>query len=195
MIFLIASRCKELVAQALSAREHSVNREEIIVIELMRNKILMSILLVMLGAGVSTVNAAEMLTLISIPNDMSNSNAIGALKYAAIKRKWSIDDVENDSLRISLDHRGNQALLVFSIFEGNIVYIDSTMSRVRHPRRGRPSVYEWENTPAPTNWIKKLKSDTQALFYIRKKKEIVDSQLATNKKLSFEETEKRLMGL
>lgn len=135
-------------------------------------------------------SAAETLLFIEIPKYVSAGEAITDIRHAAVNRKWTIIDAKSDKLKISLDHRGYQAVLEFFVSKGNIGYIDSskyyTISK------------NWVNEPVPDNWIDNLKKDTNNYFhrrFLNKNKNSNAQQKDCVTTATLENVEKRLKGL
>lgn len=140
--------------------------------------------------NISAAHASENIFFSSIPSYVTTDEAITAVTQAALKRRWTTHELENNKLRIELDHRGYKAVLNFSFSEKEIHYSDSTTYfNDIFVDEDEDSKGEWEASPAPGNWVKNLKNDVNGYFAISKRNRSVKESF------SHENAEKKLESL
>lgn len=139
--------------------------------------------------NISAAHASENIFFSSIPSYVTTDEAITAVTQAALKRRWTTHEFENNELRIELEHRGYKAVLKFSFSEKEIHYSDSTTYfNDIFVDEDEDSEGVWEASPAPGNWVKNLKNDVNSYFAISKRNRSV-------KEFSHEDAVKKLENL
>lgn len=139
-------------------------------------KILMFILLIF---NVGIAHANEEIFFSIIPSYAITEDAINAVSAAALKRKWTVDGIQNSKLRIKLDHRGYKAVLDFSFSDNEIFYTDLTTYLDKRASDDDPFGDQvddiYVDKPAPDRWIQNLKNDVNEHFnnsvYARSRKD------------------------
>ena len=147
-------------------------------------KILITLLFIL---NVSVAHAEENIFFSQIPAYISADQAVAAVKAAALKKRWTVYGMEDNKLRIDLDHRGYKAILKFSFSARNIHYSDHTTSyneSFDEDPFGEPQG-KWEKTPAPARWIANLKNEVNIYF----------NSVPAKESLSSEDVEKKLETL
>jgi len=115
--------------------------------------------------NISAAHANEDLFFSSIPSSLTTDDAVAAVNQAALNRRWTTHGLENDKLRIELDHRGYKAVLIFSFSEKEIHYSDyTTYFNDIFVDEDEDSEGEWEASSAPENWIRNLQNDANSYF-------------------------------
>lgn len=111
--------------------------------------------------NVSAAYADESIFFSKIPLYVTTDQAIDSVKAAALKRRWTVDGIGDNELRIKLDHRGYKARLNFYFTENEIRYIDSTTGYSENVGEDPFGDEQggWEVSPAPARWITNLKND------------------------------------
>lgn len=140
--------------------------------------------------NISAAHAEENIFFSQIPEYISTDQAIDAVKAAALRKRWSVHEMEDNKLPITLDHRGYKAVFKFSFSARNIHYSDHTTyynAGFEEDSFGDEQG-KWEKTPAPANWVANLKRETSAYFNRLPAKELsssedVEKKLETLKKL------------
>ena len=126
----------------------------------------MKILIILLTIlNISAVYANENILFMTIPSNATVDDAIGSINAAAIKRGWTVHEIEDNKIRIELDHHRYKAVLEFYFSEDEIHYSDFTT------RENPAGVVETE--PAPTSWINNLKHDVSIFLALNRKCEPV----------------------
>lgn len=122
------------------------------------------IIILLFILNVCVASAAENIYFAKIPPNINTADAISAVSKAALKRKWTVHNFENNILRVELNHRDYKALLNFTFPDGDIMYSDSTT----YFNNGKDDFYEegWVVRPVPKNWLFNLQSDVAAFFAV-----------------------------
>lgn len=108
------------------------------------------------------MHAKESTYFMLIPSTVTINDAVSSVKAAAIKREWAVHAIENNKLRIELNHRGYRGVLEFSFTENEIHYSDLTTYYNR-------SKSEWELSPAPDSWIQNLRNDVTGYLQLNRR--------------------------
>lgn len=131
------------------------------------------VLLFILNINAAYANENEAIYFMGIPSYITATQAVTAVSKAALNRKWTVSNFENNILRIELNHRSYKAVLKFSFSDNVIRYSDSTTYTYDDDDG---SEEEWIPKPAPSNWIRNLKKDVNmhfarntSIIYIREK--------------------------
>lgn len=152
---------------------------------------LIALLVFVIGAA----HASEDSLFVTIPANTTVEQALNAVKYVALKRRWMIYDTGNNTLRIELMHRGYNAVLNLSIAGDEIHYSDSTtyLKTDDDEETYGPSEDTWELAQVPKHWLRNLQNDTNIYFYlgikqivpvsVRSSSENIESKLETLKSL------------
>ena len=119
------------------------------------------LLLFMLNIG--TACADDEIFFLAIPSHITNEQVLSSLRAAAYKREWSVTNLENNKLRINLDHRGYRAALDFFIINKGIYYSDSTT--YYEDNEDDPFAEgEWVASTVPDRWVRYLQNDVNVLL-------------------------------
>jgi len=116
-------------------------------------------------------NAAELFdgesptNFLRVPQGVSDNEALQAVAKAAMGRKWSLIDANNEFVTINLKHHGYDATLKFFVTDDQLVYLDSTVQKLSrkhehteiHPDRDDAI----EQVKAPKRWVSYLVRDTR----------------------------------
>lgn len=117
--------------------------------------------------SVNAAHADEKIFFSQIPANISTEQAIGAVKAAALRKRWSVQEMEDGILPITLDHRGYKAVLKFYFSTRNIHYSDHTTfynETFEEDVFGDQAAGEWEKSTAPARWVNNLKNELYANF-------------------------------
>jgi len=93
------------------------------------------------------------------PMSASPQDSIDVLSFVSSIREWKVANLENDVVRISLNHNEYKAKLDFSIFGNEIRYTDHTEQYIDLDSRS-----ETTKSDVPSNWLTVLKRDAIAAF-------------------------------
>ena len=147
-------------------------------------KILIALLFIM---NVSVAHAEDAIFFSQIPAYISADQAVAAVKSAALKKRWTVYGMEDDKLRIDLEHRGYKAILKFSFSARNIHYSDHTTfyNEGFDEDLFGEELGKWEKVPAPARWIANLKNEVNIYF----------NSVPAKESLSSEDVEKKLETL
>lgn len=145
------------------------------------------ILTILTILNISVTHASEDIFFSPIPSNVTSNGAMTSVMQAAIKRQWTPHQLENNKLKIELDHRGYKAILIFSFSDKGIYYSDHTTyfsdALIDEDEEGI-----WEAASAPGNWIGNLKIDTNNYF-------AVNAGRATSETFSHDNVEMKLQSL
>lgn len=137
--------------------------------------------------NISAAHASESIFFSFIPPNVTLDAARTSVMQAAIKRQWIPHQLENNKLKIELNHRGYMAVLIFSFSEKGVYYSDNTTYfndfDIEEDEEGI-----WEKAPAPSSWIGYLKSDTNSYF-------LTNAGKATSENFSQNNIEKKLQSI
>ena len=126
----------------------------------------MKILIILLTIlNINAAYANESIYFLTIPSNATVDDAIGSINAAAIKRSWTVHEIDGNKIRIELDHNRYKAVLEFYFLGDKIHYSDFTT------RENPAGVVETE--PAPTSWINNLKHDTSSFLALNRRCEPV----------------------
>lgn len=112
--------------------------------------------------NINITQASENIFFKEIPSYSTRVNAIMAVNKAALSRKWTAHEFENNKLRIELNHKGYKAVLEFYFSEKEILYSDLTTYYVE--AFDEFSEGAWVEKQTPEHWIANLKKDTGIYF-------------------------------
>ena len=128
--------------------------------------------------NVSITHAEEAKFFSQIPAYISADQAVAAVKAAALKKRWTVYGMEDDKLKIGLDHRGYKAMLKFSFSARNIHYSDHTTSYNESFDEDPfgDALGKWEKVPAPARWIANLRNEVNIYYNSLPAKELLTSE-------------------
>lgn len=112
--------------------------------------------------SVNVAFASESIPFMKIPPGVTTAQAVTAISNAAALRRWTAEGLENNQVRIKLNHRGYKAVLDFSFTEHEIYYSDSTTTYQKEDIDSDDG--KWVKSPAPQNWVLNLKRDVSKYF-------------------------------
>ena len=122
--------------------------------------------IILFALSVNVASAKESVFFMKIPTYITTTEAITALTKAAVKRKWTVDELKKNKLHINLNHHNYKAVLDFSFTEHEIYYSDLTT--YFHSDEIDDNEEKWTGSAAPKNWALNLKSDVNSYFSLIK---------------------------
>ncbi len=118
--------------------------------------------------SISTAFAGENIHFLDKPDNLTSTEAMIAIGHAAKNRKYNVPDVIGDTLRVTLNHKGYNIVLDFSVSGNEIVYADSTTYVDTDYDDEDSSESKTITKPVPASWLKSLRSNADNFFLLIK---------------------------
>ena len=103
------------------------------------------------------------ISFLPLQKGVPHNEALQVVAKAAVGRKWSLIDVNDEFVTINLKHHGYDAMLRFFVADNQLFYLDAS---VRSSNRFSSEDYsgpgdDLERANAPKRWIEYLRRDTR----------------------------------
>ncbi len=149
-------------------------------------KIVISLLLMLC---MSELYANQYVYFMRIPSTATTSEALIAVKKAALKRRWSVTKQDKETLQIKLNHSDYKAVLKFIVSGRKLLYLDSSTYLTENIDEVDEDG-EWKEKAAPVKWIRYIKNDARRLLEQMTLYRTEDTEIHSK-----EDTESKLEGL
>lgn len=118
--------------------------------------------------SIGTTFAGENIHFLNKPDYLTDTDVMIAIGHTAKNRKYTVPNVINDTLRISLVHRGYNVVLDFSVSGNEVVYNDLTTYLDEYEEEDGDSSSNGQPRATPASWIRSLNSNSENLFLLIK---------------------------